>query len=222
MKIGICSDVHNDWRALLRAIKEMGPVDHYLCAGDIVSQYRVSNETLDIMREYGVLGVRGNHEDAIMSSAGIMLRRSGTIKPENLKFLENLPSRLIEDVDGKRVVMVHISPLDPGYEGTTKDMGSTAQMSSGGGGPENESFTENQAPENPLGLVHDSELAADILVLGNTHKEAIRWHGKTLIGNPGSLGEPRNPDYPHRRTFIVLDTDAMEPDLRWFEQAMFE
>ena len=41
MKIGICSDVHNDWHALARALQEMQPVDYILCAGDIVSQYRV-------------------------------------------------------------------------------------------------------------------------------------------------------------------------------------
>lgn len=118
--------------------------------------------------------------------------------------------------------MVHISPLDPGYESMDRKAGSTANMSGGGGGPENEAFSENQAPENPLGEVHESELEADVLVVGNTHKEVIRQVGKAWIINPGSLGEPRNPDHPHRRTYVVLDTDTMEVKLGWFEQALYE
>lgn len=191
MKIGIISDIHGDVRALRRALDEMQPVDQVLCAGDLVLQYRFSNEVFDIVRERGIRSVRGNHEEAILSSAGEPLRTSGTISPVNLEMLEALPPLLEMEVGGKLLVMVHSSPLDPMNDGRIR--------LSGDG---------NHLPESK----------ADVLVVGNTHWPMIARTGRALIINPGSLGEPRDPANPYKRTYAILDTLTWKVEIRGFVQ----
>lgn len=194
----------------------MQPVDCILCAGDIVSQYRVSNEALNLIREWGVVAVQGNHEDSILSSSGLMLRRYGSISPENLKLLESLPVRLTMEVDGRRLVMVHISPLDPGY-------GDLSQMDESRMVPADEVVHDTFVRSVRRGqAIHPAELSADILVVGNTHHQVVRKVGKTLVINPGSIGEPRDPEHPHRRTYALLDSETLAVEIRWFEQAVYE
>ena len=166
-------------------------MDRVLCAGDMVSQYRFSNQVFDIVREWPILAIRGNHEDAILSSAGEPLRSSGTISLENLRMLESLPSMLEMEIDGKRLVMVHSSPLDPRANKFIPRSHSTDSL---------------------------PESKADVLVVGNTHWPVITNVGQTLLINPGSLGEPRDPDHPYRRTYAVLDTTTWKSSIGFFEQ----
>ena len=191
MRIGIISDIHGDVRALRRALEEMQPVDQVLCAGDLVLQNRFSNEVFDIVRERAIRTVRGNHEEAILSSAGTPLRSSGTISPENLEMLQALPPLLEMEVDGKLLVMVHSSPLDPMNDGRIRLSGDGH---------------------------HLPEARADILVVGNTHWPMIAQAGKALIVNPGSLGEPRDPANPYKRTYTILDSLTWKVEIHGFQQ----
>ena len=191
MRIGIISDIHTDVQSLQRALEEMQPVDRVLCAGDMVSQYRFSNQVFDIIRNWPILAVMGNHEDVILTSAGEPLRSSGTISPENLRMLERLPHLLEMEIDGKHLMMLHSSPLDPRNNGFFPL-----------------SHSANSLPESK----------ADVLVVGNTHWPVITQVGQTLLINPGSLGEPRDPDHPRRRTYAVLDTLTWEASIGFFEQ----
>ena len=75
MKIGIVSDIHCDVVAFERALEEMGPVDLLMGAGDWVLQYRFSNDIYDMIRDHNIIAVRGNHDMAIASSAGAVVRR---------------------------------------------------------------------------------------------------------------------------------------------------
>ena len=113
MKIGIISDLHCDLQALETALKELRGVDQVICAGDLNLQYRFSNEISELMQRYQIPVVRGNHDTAILSSAGLMLRNSGQIKPQNLSHLRQMPLVLEWPIEGKRVMMMHTSPLDP-------------------------------------------------------------------------------------------------------------
>jgi putative phosphoesterase len=45
MRIGIVSDIHANAAGLQLALERMGDVDELLCAGDIVEDYRFSNES---------------------------------------------------------------------------------------------------------------------------------------------------------------------------------
>ena len=207
MRIGIVSDTHCDARALQIALEDMQPVDRVLCAGDLVLQYRFSNEVLDIIRDRSVSAVQGNHEEAILSSAGAALRASGAIRPDNLTFVENLPAVLEMEIEGKRIMMMHTSPLDPtgGGRALRDGLGPYAASSHIGGHTD--------------GL---PESKADVLIVGHTHQALITQVGRTLLINPGSLGQPRDPDHPHLRTYAVLDTSTSHAYIGSFHMPLRE
>ncbi len=59
------------------------------------------------------------------------------------------------------------------------------------------------------------------LVVGHTHQPSISIENGTLVINPGSLGQPRNPAFPHRRTYAILDTDGWSAEIGEFQQAVY-
>ena len=129
MKLGIISDIHCDLPALERTLSVMPAVDHILCAGDMMLQYRFSNELFDLIRERKMVPVLGNHDAHILASGGMMLRRSGKIRPDHLEYLDSLPTVLEIEIDGKLIMMMHTSPLDPtgGGRGLTNGVGIPAR-----------------------------------------------------------------------------------------------
>jgi len=251
VRIGIVSDIHCDVEAFARALDEMGPVDLIMGAGDFVLQYRFSNEIYDMLRDRKVIAVRGNHDQAIASPAGTMLRASGKIAAEHLERLENMPTVAEVHVEGKRIVMMHTSRMDP--TGGGRDLAATAlgktvhHWNYNGNGAERVAHTELEntvltdiyAPgkEGSGGTgqmvmiaqddgMHQTyidmpEAVAEILIVGHTHQPSISVEKNTLVINPGSLGQPRNPAYPHRRTYAILDTDSWSAEIGEFEQAVY-
>ena len=276
MKIGIMSDIHCDvlaMRTALEQLEQMGPMDLLLCAGDSVLQYRFSNEIFDLLREHHVLAVRGNHDQMVASSAGAQLRASGRISPENLQALEEMPNVLELHIEGKRLVMMHTSPVDPGgggrdlqYAGTparnvhflrynrngieplpAELIGVATVMRDEKPDPAAIAAARAAARAAALADADDREVSidaggnvlggtamppraterdevleakADILVVGHTHQPGISMVGNTLVINPGSLGQPRNPLYPIRRTYAVLDTATWEATIGEFQQEL--
>lgn len=195
MRIGIISDIHCDVRALERALKEMQDVDRVLCAGDMVLQYRFSNEVVDIIRHYGIPTVQGNHEAAVLSSAGAAMRANGAIRPDNLTFTENLPSLMEMMIENKQFIMMHTSPLDP----------------TGGG----RDLRDGMATGDGL-IAQVPESRADVLIVGHTHKPIVAQVGRTLVINPGSLGQSRDPANPHLRTYAIMDTSTWSASISSF------
>ena len=233
MKIGIISDIHCDLQALETALSEMRGVDQVICAGDMNLQYRFSNEISEIMQKYQIPVVRGNHDTAILSSSGLMLRKSGQIKPENLAHLQRVPLVLEWPIEGKRVMMMHTSPLDPtgGENGGRAGVllpgegdrlappptvgGSPNGMVAGGGADDNSAA--GRLAKIPNHLLPEAK--ADVLIVGHTHRPMITWVDNTLLVNPGSLGQPRDPKKTTLRTYAILDTSNWEASIHGFEQA---
>ena len=201
MRIGIVSDIHCDAEALRRALEEMQPVDRVLCAGDMVLQYRFSNEVMEIIQERGITAVRGNHDTEVLSSAGAALRASGSVHPDNLGFLESLPDMVEMDIEGKRIVMMHTSPLDPTGGGRDIRYGSASQ---------NGTHLNGHKEELP-------ESRADVLIVGHTHRSVVTMVGNTLVINPGSIGQSRDSEQPYLRTYAVLDTSTWEAVIGSFQ-----
>ena len=125
MRLGIISDIHCDLPALERTFRVMPPVDHILCAGDMMLQYRFSNDLFDLIRERNVVPVLGNHDAHILASGGAMMRKSGQIRPDHLEYLSSLPTVAHLELGGKRIVMMHTSRMDPtgGGRGLTNGVG---------------------------------------------------------------------------------------------------
>lgn len=258
MKIGIVSDIHCDIVAFQRALEEMGPVDLLLGAGDWVLQYRFSNEIYDMIRDYNFIAVRGNHDMAIAGSAGLMLRMSGKIAEEHLKRLDDMPSVVELHVEGKKLLMMHTSRLDP--TGGGRDLGGQAlgkvvhHYGENGGSfgrltpeemkdpilgetyvmgkdatptngrpPSGDTFVVAQDDGFITGSMGDlPEVPADILIVGHTHQPVIQQQKERLVVNPGSLGQPRNPAFPHRRTYAILDTKDWSASIGEFQQQAYD
>lgn len=247
------SDIHCDLPALERALQQMPPVDHILCAGDIMLQYRFSNDLCDMIREHNIIPVLGNHDAHILAPSGMMLRRSGSIRPDNLEYLDSLPTILEMDVNGKKLMMMHTSPYDPtgGGRGLENGIGVTpryAQVELGDGGHVMQRV-EQLSVHDQLQMVNGRRVTAeeavrmlvdenqgnihktvttddlperftDILIVGHTHLPIITKVEDKLLINPGSLAQPRDPNNPDRRTYVILDTDTWDAEIHSFNEAI--
>lgn len=175
------SDVHCDAVALRAALEAMGDVDEVLCAGDLVFDFRFSNEVLDIVRERGIRHVIGNHDAGVLSQAAERLRASGQCDPGHLDHLRSTPEELRLRIGGKEIYMVHGSPWDRLHE-----------------------YIYPGSPKiSTLG-----DLGADYVVLGHTHYSMVETAGAAIVINPGSVGDPRDRRNGRRPTYAVLELET--------------
>ena len=179
-RIGVISDIHSNVAALDAALGALaGAVDHIWCAGDIVLQYRFSNEVTSRLRGVGAIAIQGNHDMVLVSDAGADARRHD-VDDDAVRWLAGLPLRYEATVEGCRMLMVHGSPWAPhgDYLRAHDDRWQRAD-----------------------------ELGADVVITGHTHEPMVATFGTTLVVNPGSLGEPRQRD-DRRGTYAIVDTAA--------------
>ena len=184
MRIGIVSDIHGNARGLACALERMGAVDQLWCAGDVVEEFRFSNETVDLLRERDARCVLGNHDLGLLGPHGERARASAHVDPALVSWLASRPTKVDEVVAGTRIVMTHTSPFPP--------------------------HTQYVLP-------HSAELAkidavADVVVLGHTHKQMAVQLEHTLVINPGSVGQARDPANGKRLSYAVLDVESRQVD----------
>jgi putative phosphoesterase len=182
MKVGVVSDVHNNAVALRYALDRLRGCELVISLGDLVSQYRATPEIMDLARDAGLLGIAGNHEKAILAPCGFPLRSKLT--PDDLAYLEGLPTQLELELDGRALLAVHGSPWD--------DPNSMSCV------------YVHEADREALSRLQ--AVPADIVLLGHTHVAMAVRLGNKLVLNPGSCGEPR--DRLGRLSFGELDFDA--------------
>jgi len=179
VRLGIVSDVHCNADALRLAIERMGAVDELLCAGDSIFEYRFSNDVIEVLRESGARYVLGNHESVFLGSQGVRARNAANVRTDLVEYMATQPLSLDVDVGGRRLVMVHASPLEP--------------------------RTQYVFPGSPE-LQRLAEIEADYVILGHTHTQMAERAGRALVINPGSGGDPRDLANGRRLSYAVLDT----------------
>ena len=119
---------------------------------------------------------------------------SPRVDPHLLEFVSEQPTQLRVKVGGKTLLMVHGSPWQPYGEYLR---------------PGHERFHRCD------------ELDADFLITGHTHTAFSQRFGRTLVVNPGSLG---NSDDPQRRetvTYAIVDTESDDVQLLEFANPRF-
>lgn len=179
--IALISDVHGNYpalRAVLERIDELG-VTKILCLGDIAGYAPQVNECCAALRERGVLGVRGNHDDYLVTgrSSGrsatadlCIEHQRGIIETEHFDWLRSMPLELT--VNG--ISMVHggwDDPLEQYLRAPDEEMFSTLQ--------------------------------GKYFASGHTHVPLLwRGVGKRYC-NPGSVGQPRDGDA--RASFAIFN-----------------
>ena len=183
MRIGVVSDIHCNIAGLEQALMLMGDVDELICAGDAVYQFRFSNEVVRLLRERGARVIQGNHDETLLGRDGVRARSAAWVDQDLVRWLGEQPLEQRVQVNSKMLVIAHGSPLEP----------------------RNEYLYPNNAT---LGRFQDFD--ADIVIVGHTHYQMAKRVGRTLIVNPGSAGEPRDPRNQFQLSYAVLDTQSDE------------
>jgi putative phosphoesterase len=189
MRLGIVADVHCDAALLQIAAQELveAGVDEILLAGDAHYEYRFSNEATEVIRDFDMRYIAGNHELRLMSEVGTRAREAAHVRKHNLDFVAGIPVTYDVTVDGKRLLMTHGCPWPPYDRYLSPDDRDFAQC---------------------------GELGVDILIMGHTHVPVNRRVNQTLVLNPGSLGFSLDEGGYDLMSYIILDTATDEVDLR--------
>ncbi|OPY25346.1 MAG: phosphodiesterase [Methanocella sp. PtaU1.Bin125] len=191
MKIGLIADVHSNAVALEAVLKDMGPVDAILCAGDIVGYNPYPNETVELLKKYRVKCVRGNYDNAVVTGDTQWFNPMATrtirwtidnLTRDNLRFIETLP----EHIDLNGVTVYH-------------------------GGPSRlKEFVYENDHERFCRIFDPFEV--EVVVFGHTHVPRVEICGDKTILNPGSVGQPRDGD--PRASYGIWDSETGKFDIR--------
>jgi putative phosphoesterase len=201
MRLAILADIHGNADALKAALGGVARegADALCVAGDMVGYYYHPAGVLDLLAPWKKFVVRGNHEDMLkraITTPGYLetcTKRYGqglsialsALSASQLDYLNDLPSFLNLDFDGVRIHLAHGAPWDT------------------------DQYIYPDAPEQ---VWHDlASKEADFVVLGHTHYRLVRRSGRTVILNPGSVGQPR--DGKQGAAWALIDTVSRETTL---------
>lgn len=141
---------------------------------------------MDLLRKYGVISIKGNHEQSLCNNAPISTNKAGldsfditvrNLSKEGRGYLESLPKELSVQLGGVRLLLVH-------------------------GGPD-DSFSQYVYPDSNVSF-SSFHPDADVIVLGHTHFPMLTKRDGRFVINPGSCGQPRDLDF--RAASITIDT----------------
>jgi putative phosphoesterase len=165
MKVGIISDIHGNAAALSQALRLLDDADRVICLGDAINQHRFSNEVVAILCENKIATIWGNHEAQFFGPQGDRARSASWVEPDLIEWLRACPSSLALELDGQSVLVVHSTPAAP--------------------------FGQYLMPGTPAFLRQFDLPLVDVVLYGHTHHPVHAVVGRTLVVNPGSVGEGR-------------------------------
>lgn len=182
MKLALLGDIHGNHLALqavLAAASSSG-VEKLLITGDLVGYYFAPLQVLELLHTWEKHIVRGNHEDMLDTARsapeflakvdaryGSGLRNAiEQLSETQIDELCSLPHPLELVFDECKILLCHGAPWD------------------------NDQYVYPDAQPALLGRCAMQEF--DLVVLGHTHYPMKQKIGKTLVVNPGSVGQPRN------------------------------
>lgn len=188
MKIGIISDIHGNSHGLKKVLSNLSNCEKILCAGDITGYYPFVDKVVELLKQYGVVSVLGNHDQYLLSgktpeATNPEVKKSvrfmkKVASEDSLGYLKHLPRNLKLDIKGKRVLICHGSPWD---------------------------YLQGRVYPDFPNFERFEEIPFDVIILGQTHYPLIRKVGKKTIINPGSCGQPR--DY-NLLSYGIWDADS--------------
>ena len=182
MKLALLGDIHGNHFALqvVLAAASSSVAEKLLITGDLVGYYYAPLQVLNLLRPWDRHMVRGNHEgmlDAARTHPALLAQldpRYGTglraaIEQLDIRQLDELcglPHPLELVIDGCKILLCHGAPWD---------------------------IDQYVYPDAPMEFLERCAMSEfDLVVLGHTHYPMRKKIGKTLVVNPGSVGQPRN------------------------------
>lgn len=197
-RIAVISDVHSNVEALeavLAAIFDRG-VDAVYCLGDIVGYGANPVECVDLVRHYCTGVVKGNHDEAVATNAGIrilprdgeeaVLHNRSLLSEDRLRYLAELPLKLEEN----GCTFVHATPDRPGAWRRLEAFPSLR--------------AEFEAFDTAICFTGHSHVPG---VVGDRLGAFKLRPGGRFIVNAGSVGKPR--DYDPRACAALFDLRAV-------------
>lgn len=203
--LAIISDIHanlNALRAVLTDIHSQGEngVNRILCLGDLVGYYTQPIPVIHLVLAKCDVVIKGNHDHAAALGVVPEYYQPDSLQPldwtnQNLsirerKILHSLPIMHTERNANKKIMLIH-------------------------GGPEYP-LDQYIFPDNEPDLDSTFEfmklIEVDTLFLGHTHVPFKVVKNGLIIGNPGSVGQPRDGD--PRASYILYDTVSTDMEIR--------
>lgn len=181
MKIVFFSDIHGNnyvvepFMEMLKNLK----VDKIIFCGDVFGYYYGQNYIIEELKKMKLLScIKGNHDvnflnvlkdkslelDLIKKYGNSYLDIGEKISLDNKNFIESLPTKLLLEYKGKKIMVTHGTPND---------------LLNGRLYPKDDIKEENFS-------------GFDYIILGHTHFKMLKSSGKTTIINPGSIGQQRD------------------------------
>lgn len=102
MQVGIISDIHGDYETLITTLERLTyhhKVEKILCAGDLVGRGPEQNRVVEVIRQYEIPTVRGNHDEWFYR-----------ISKDNKDYLKTLPLDWRGSIGNVRFYMCHGKP----------------------------------------------------------------------------------------------------------------
>jgi len=195
MKLLVLADIHSN-RAALEAILEKEEYDAVLCLGDLVDYGPEPRSVIKIIRQISSFTIMGNHDLSLAYNKGcvgcteffekITLASRNNIyyrfTEEELNYLKKLPDKILVELDGINILMVHGTVKKP-YEGYI-------------------------TPSTPPHIIeeemhYEGNKKIDLILFGHSHIPMdYQLHDYRII-NPGSVGFPRGGD--PRASYVVIE-----------------
>ena len=183
MKTLVLSDIHSNIHALESIWRQERDSDQVYCAGDLVDYGPHPKEVVDWIRTFDIPCVQGNHDSwvALCYHRGHTLEtlpleerawvhhNAGLLNDEDIIFLEGLPKAITFELDGTIYGMTHM------YQEYDEIVSLHTFRN----------FCKQTFGEVPV----------DNLIIGHTHRQAIRYLSNTVKWlNPGSVSYRRRDD----------------------------
>lgn len=206
MRIAVISDIHGNLEALERVLERARDFDYLIVLGDLVDYGPDPDIVIDVIRGHSPIAVRGNHDHAaafnVDCGCGELTHDISVYTRENITspklsegqraYLSSLPLTEVVELNGVVIGMVHGSIKSPlyGYVYPWEAHSALCQRGLRMGGEK----------------IEGCELPYDLLLLGHTHHQFVIKIGRTLVVNPGSVGQPRDGD--PRASFSVINVEG--------------
>jgi len=186
MKALILSDIHGNWPALRAVLEAESDIRQFICLGDLVNYGPLPIECVSWAKETSSTGIflQGNHDRAVgqdtdphCSTAYVALAAATQrfteqlLTPDLKEFLACLKPSAHFEIGNSICFGCHATPKDPLY---------------------------HYMPPNAAVSLWESEVIVaqhpDFLFFGHTHLTFKNRFRRTLIVNPGSVGQPKDGD----------------------------
>jgi putative phosphoesterase len=178
MKLVVISDIHGNYDAL-RALPE--EYDELWVLGDLLNYGPEPREVVTEIMDKATVVLRGNHDDAVVSTEAAPWKNrwrvtaeatrqfTASVLPDHHKaFIRGLPLHRRVEREGTSFFLTHATPTDPLY---------------------GHHSVESDEWESEVKIA-----AAKVLLVGHSHIPFMRVVDRTVVLNPGSIGQPRNGD----------------------------